>query len=170
VREVPYDPHLPFLFFGEEISMAVRMWTRGWDLFAPDGHVVFHRWARAYRSTFWEVPGGAELKRRSQQRVRRLLTGEPLAAAAPPHAPNQAHRGSEAAADTDGAAASAASFAPPADAPPADAPVWGVGSARSLRAYERLAGVEFGAKRVSPLAERGGLPSERWFWGAALEG
>ena len=58
----------------------------------------------------------------------------------------------------------------PGDAPPADAAVWGVGAERSLRAYERLAGVDFGAKRVTPLAERGGLPSERWFWGAALEG
>lgn len=79
VREVPYDPHLPFLFFGEEISIALRMWSRGYDLFAPDRHLVYHRWARCYRTTFWEVDGGAALKRASQARVRSLLTGRPLA-------------------------------------------------------------------------------------------
>ena len=33
--QVPYSPRLPFLFFGEEMSMLVRMWTRGWDIFSP---------------------------------------------------------------------------------------------------------------------------------------
>ena len=78
LKEVPYDPHLPFLFFGEEISYALRLYTRGYDLFAPDAHLVFHNWARSYRTTFWEVEGGAELKRASQARVRALLTGRAL--------------------------------------------------------------------------------------------
>lgn len=77
-REIPYDPHLPFLFFGEEISMVLRMWTRGWDLFAPDAHVVFHRWARCYRSTFWEIAEGKAIRAHSQLRVRRLLTTDQL--------------------------------------------------------------------------------------------
>jgi len=75
---VPYDPHLPFLFFGEEVSMAARMFTRGWDIFAPTRHVLFHRWERHYRPTFWQIDGAAQLKFESQQRVRRLLTGESL--------------------------------------------------------------------------------------------
>ena len=33
--QVAYDAHLPFLFFGEEMSMLVRMWTDGWDVMAP---------------------------------------------------------------------------------------------------------------------------------------
>ncbi len=33
--QVPYDPDLPFLFFGEEMSMLARMWTNGWDVMAP---------------------------------------------------------------------------------------------------------------------------------------
>ena len=48
------------------------MWTRGWDVFAPDEHLVFHMWERSYRPTFWEVDGAAELKRASQ---RLLLLG-----------------------------------------------------------------------------------------------
>ena len=33
--QVPYSNHLPFLFFGEEMLMLARMWTHGWDVFAP---------------------------------------------------------------------------------------------------------------------------------------
>lgn len=39
-REVRYDPHL--YFHGEEISMAARFWTHGWDLYAPDRCVMYH--------------------------------------------------------------------------------------------------------------------------------
>lgn len=54
VSEVPYDPGLPQLFFGEETSMAARMWTHGYDFFAPGRAVVFHHWSRSYRPTFRE--------------------------------------------------------------------------------------------------------------------
>jgi hypothetical protein len=39
-REVPYDPHL--YFHGEEISLSVRFWTHGWDLYAPHEVVLYH--------------------------------------------------------------------------------------------------------------------------------
>lgn len=39
-REVPYDPHL--YFHGEEPSLAVRFWTHGWDLYAPNQTVLYH--------------------------------------------------------------------------------------------------------------------------------
>ncbi len=51
-REVPYDPHMQFLFFGEETTMTVRLWTHGWDFFVPPQNVVYHLWSRAYRPTF----------------------------------------------------------------------------------------------------------------------
>ena len=138
VREVPYDPRLPFLFFGEEISIALRMWTRGYDLFAPDEHLVHHYWAREYRTTFWELPGGAALKAASQARVRRLLTGQPLDEVTTA----DVVEGSPSASD----------------------PLWGLGSVRSLRMYQEYSGVDFGAKSVSVMAERGGMPSESCFW------
>ncbi len=53
-RDVPYDPNLPYAFTGEEITMAARLWTSGWDLFAPSRTVVFHYTSRDYRPTFWE--------------------------------------------------------------------------------------------------------------------
>ena len=50
-RLVPYDPDLPYLFFGEEICMTLRMWTSGFDFFAPLENVAYHLWSRNYRPT-----------------------------------------------------------------------------------------------------------------------
>ncbi|EJK70807.1 hypothetical protein THAOC_07805 [Thalassiosira oceanica] len=41
----PYERHHG-LFFGEEISMAVRLWTHGFHLFAPPQSVCYHLWER----------------------------------------------------------------------------------------------------------------------------
>jgi hypothetical protein len=49
IRDVPYDPHL--YFFGEEISLAVRLWTSGYDLFHPNRRVMYHDWDRGKRPT-----------------------------------------------------------------------------------------------------------------------
>lgn len=54
--EVGYDPYTPFLFFGEEMDIAIRGWTHGWDFFSPSETVVFHNYKRDHRSTFWENP------------------------------------------------------------------------------------------------------------------
>ena len=81
VREVPYDPGLKFLFFGEEMSMLARMWTSGYDVFAPSRAVVFHLWSRDYRPSFSaDVPDYFDLRRRSLARVEALL-GAPSKAA-----------------------------------------------------------------------------------------
>ena len=39
---VPYDPHLPQVFDGEEFSRAVRLWTHGYDMYTPSRGIVFH--------------------------------------------------------------------------------------------------------------------------------
>lgn len=38
-RDVPYDPYL--YFHGEEVSLGARLWTHGWDLFAPNDVVLY---------------------------------------------------------------------------------------------------------------------------------
>ena len=171
VREVPYDPHLPFLFFGEEMSMALRMWTRGYDLYAPDAHVLYHRWERSYRATFWELPEGRPLKTASQQRVRRILTGAPLVVTGAAESPPGHGHDHDKTLPLEEAAGAAVGRLPPGAAatereapPPADAAVWGLGTLRSLRHYEEFAGVDLAGKRVSAHAERGGLPSEESFF------
>jgi [Skp1-protein]-hydroxyproline N-acetylglucosaminyltransferase len=43
--QVPYDQHLPMVFQGEEISMAVRAFSYGYDFYAPERSVCFHMYA-----------------------------------------------------------------------------------------------------------------------------
>lgn len=75
IREVPYDPNI--YFFGEEITLAVRLWTHGYDLFYPNMPIVYTNWNREYRRThFADHSDWAALNRRSQNRVRYLLSGE----------------------------------------------------------------------------------------------
>jgi hypothetical protein len=75
IREVPYDPNLYFL--GEEITLAVRLWTHGWDLFYPNITVLYTNWDRKYRKTHFEDHRDwGSLNRRSHQRVHYLLNGE----------------------------------------------------------------------------------------------
>jgi [Skp1-protein]-hydroxyproline N-acetylglucosaminyltransferase len=45
VVQVPYDPYLPLVFQGEEISMTIRGFTYGYDFYAPLQHVAFHMYA-----------------------------------------------------------------------------------------------------------------------------
>lgn len=54
LKEVPYDPFLPHLFFGEESSMTLRLWTHGWDFFAPGQNIIYHLWTRDHRPIFRE--------------------------------------------------------------------------------------------------------------------
>ncbi|KAL3902970.1 MAG: hypothetical protein SGARI_005588 [Bacillariaceae sp.] len=50
LQDVPYDTMgLPHLFFGEELSMAVRLFTHGYDLYAPKETVAYHLWSRSHR-------------------------------------------------------------------------------------------------------------------------
>ena len=74
LREVPYDPGLKFLFFGEEVSLLARMWTAGYDVFAPTETVVFHLWTRDYRPSFsTDVRDHFHLRARSLARAASLL-------------------------------------------------------------------------------------------------
>ncbi len=60
--EVPYDPN--YYFHGEEISLTVRAFTHGYDIFYPHRVVVWHEYTRKYRTKHWDdhVPGKVETK------------------------------------------------------------------------------------------------------------
>jgi [Skp1-protein]-hydroxyproline N-acetylglucosaminyltransferase len=49
LNDCPYDGTLHHLFFGEEMSMAVRLYTAGYDLYAPGQSVCYHLWSRSHR-------------------------------------------------------------------------------------------------------------------------
>ncbi|MCC8402577.1 hypothetical protein LJ655_11865 [Paraburkholderia sp. MMS20-SJTN17] len=86
---VQHDPH--YFFLGEEISIAVRAFTHGYDLYCPHRLIAWHEYKRSYRVKIWndhtqeakdrgdiEEPWN-ERNQRSFQRNRALLgvDGEP---------------------------------------------------------------------------------------------
>ena len=54
IKEVPYDPNLPNLFVGEEILHAARLWTSGYDMYAPTQNVIYHLYTRKDQPKFWD--------------------------------------------------------------------------------------------------------------------
>ena len=50
--EVPHDPE--YYFHGEEISIAVRAFTNGYDLFHPHKVIVWHEYTRKGRKKQWD--------------------------------------------------------------------------------------------------------------------
>ena len=77
IRDVPYDPYI--YFTGEEISLAARLWTHGWDLFAPNRVTVYHQYGESTnkRRHWQDNELWTTLSNRSVGRVRYLLENEP---------------------------------------------------------------------------------------------
>lgn len=72
IKEVPYDSNL--YFHGEEISLAVRAYTHGYDLFIPNRIVAWHEYTRKGRVRHWdENKKWVELNNKSLKRVKVLL-------------------------------------------------------------------------------------------------
>ena len=72
IAQFPYDPYL--YFFGEEISLSARIYTKGWDIFYPHLPIMFHKWERE-RPIHWEDNKYSSpfLNKISKQRVKFLL-------------------------------------------------------------------------------------------------
>lgn len=51
-QEVQHDPN--YYFHGEEISIAVRAYTHGYDLFHPHKVIVWHEYTRRGRTKHWD--------------------------------------------------------------------------------------------------------------------
>jgi hypothetical protein len=71
-KEVPHDPE--YYFHGEEISIAVRAYTWGYDLFHPHKVVAWHEYTRKGRTKQWDDdPGWGKLNEVSHNRNRILF-------------------------------------------------------------------------------------------------
>ena len=51
-KEVPHDPN--YYFHGEEISLAARAYTHGYDLFHPHKIICYHEYTRKGRPHHWD--------------------------------------------------------------------------------------------------------------------
>ncbi|GAB3444627.1 GlcNAc-transferase family protein [Insolitispirillum peregrinum] len=117
VRDVPYDPYL--YFQGEEISLAVRLWSHGWDLFTPNQAVAYHDYTpRPSRPRHWEdQKDWAVLRQRAAKRVRHMLGMEQYPASAEDPALRDIDR-------------------------------YGLGRVRSLASYEAASGIDFRVRLI----------------------
>ena len=52
VKEVPHDPN--YYFHGEEISVGVRAYTWGYDLFHPHKVIIWHEYTRKDKKKHWD--------------------------------------------------------------------------------------------------------------------
>jgi glycosyltransferase involved in cell wall biosynthesis len=86
VEEIPYDPYL--YFHGEEQSLAIRSFTRGWDIYHPCRIPLYHYYKErdtSHETHHWhERTSGTRcityttLNNRAYARVKRLLYGDGL--------------------------------------------------------------------------------------------
>jgi hypothetical protein len=76
-RAVPFDPNC--YFFGDEVSMSLRAFTHGYDVFHPHQVIGWHCYDRSYRTTHWDDHSSWQgLEATSLQRLRTLLSGYPI--------------------------------------------------------------------------------------------
>ena len=56
IKDAPYEPYSPFMFFGEEMDMLTRLISNNWIMYVPSIPICFTTFDRTYRKTFWENP------------------------------------------------------------------------------------------------------------------
>ena len=109
-KEVPHDPE--YYFHGEEISIAARAYTHGYDLFHPHRVVIWHEYTRKGRTKQWDDDKNwVEKNNRCHSRNRKLF-------------------------EMDG------------EKRDVDFGKYGFGKKRTLRDYERYAGIHFKKRAV----------------------
>lgn len=72
-KEVPHDPN--YYFHGEEISIAARAYTWGYDLFHPHRVVVWHEYTRRGRTKQWDDDPEWVVKNTQSHKRNRALFG-----------------------------------------------------------------------------------------------
>ena len=77
-KEIPYDPE--YYFHGEEISLAVRAFTHGYDLYHPHKVIIWHEYTRKDKAKHWADNKWDDLDKIAKQRNRQLLgiDGDPV--------------------------------------------------------------------------------------------
>jgi len=78
-REVPHDPD--YYFHGEEISLALRSFTHGYDIYHPHKVIAWHEYTREGRTKHWDDNNWDAKNRSTHEKMRELLgvdTGTPV--------------------------------------------------------------------------------------------
>ena len=136
ITDCPYDPKL--YFHGEEIMMAVRAYTHGYDIFHPNKLVLWHLYAKgvvnhhAYDHDPYEHESGpywSDLEVESVRRIRSVL-GIPPQLSEPPNNKKVVQVAKK----------------------------YSLGTRRTLEEYERFAGINFKLQSVQQYTDDNNLP------------
>jgi hypothetical protein len=77
VKEIPYDERICFM--GEELCIAMRSYTRGWEIYAPNEMVCWHFYKRKDRPKVWNDHAGVrswtDIEMKSQRVQKDILLG-----------------------------------------------------------------------------------------------
>lgn len=80
VSDAPYDPTFEHLFFGEELDITLKLYTRGYYFFSPHISVFYTYFKRNYRRTYWQdIPNSERepLEEKSRHKLwKRILNNE----------------------------------------------------------------------------------------------
>jgi glycosyltransferase involved in cell wall biosynthesis len=132
-KEVQHDPE--FYFHGEEISIAARAYTHGYDLFHPHKVVIWHEYTRKGRTKQWDDDKAWVQKNTySHSKNRRLFSMD-----------SEVYN-------------------------PEEFGIYGFGGERTLRDYEKYAGLLFSKRAVQqytldkkyPPNQNGDMTEEEW--------
>lgn len=74
VRDVPYDPNV--YFAGEEISLAARAYTSGYDLFCPHENLIWHLYDHEEPKHWEDHADHTTSHEQAMARLRTLFTGD----------------------------------------------------------------------------------------------
>ena len=120
VKEVPHDPE--YYFHGEEISIAVRAYTWGYDLFHTHKVIAWHEYTRKGRTKQWDDDKSWSEKNYNCHKKNRQLFG--MDGEVKPH-----HFG-----------------------------IYDFGNVRTLRDYEKYAGISFSNRAITQYTLNNELP------------
>ena len=73
VKEVPHDPQ--FYFHGEEISISVRSYTWGYDIYHPHKVIIWHEYTRNNKKKHWDDHTAWPEKNNASHKRNRQLFG-----------------------------------------------------------------------------------------------
>ncbi len=118
-REVPHDPN--YYFHGEEISIAVRAYTHGYDLFHPHKIICYHEYTRKGRPHHWDDCNKQQGRKHDWWEVNEMC-----------------HRRNRILFSMDGEDSNTINFGE-----------YGFGTVRSVEEYQRYAGINFKKRAIS---------------------
>ena len=80
IRDVPFDPSLDMLFHGEEQLYSQRLFTHGYDIYAPNVNIAFHWYGREDKPKFWDdVEDRSEyqkMQNEAEAKVLKIIKGD----------------------------------------------------------------------------------------------